>query len=101
MSKISLAFFGDRGEIKIQVSVFGIKNFKISAYRPAIGVHQVSPIDATDDFVQGFSLGLLWGSAKKTTPSMIDKANSPRSIEEKNAFLKCFEDLLEEALFTN
>jgi hypothetical protein len=32
---------------------------------------------------------------------MIDKANSPRSIEEENAFLKCFEDLLEEALFTN
>lgn len=101
VSKVSLAFFSDRGEVKIQVSVFGIKNLKIPAHRPAVGVHQVGPIDAADDLVQGFALGLLGCGAKKPTPGMIDETDSPRGVEEENAFLKRFEDLLKEAFFAN
>ena len=99
--KVGFTFFGYRGEVEVQVAVFRVEDLEITTHRAAVGLHQVAPVNAADDFVQRFALGEFGRGSEKTTTGMVDEADSARGIEQEDALLEGFEDLLEETFFAN
>ena len=88
---------GDGGEVEVEVAVFGVEDFEVAGDGFA-GAGDAFPIEAgnarhqqlADDFV---------AEAEEFLGGGVDEGDAAFFIEDDDAFVEGFEDLLEEAFF--
>ena len=86
--------------IEVEVAIFRIENFQVPTHGPT-SFHQFIPIKASQTFSELLPDNFFLLQPEQNTGGSINISNIPLRIEENDAFLQGFEDLLKEAFFLN